>query len=47
MPTFITAPTFIAAAGNRPKTIEEYIGRVNPGASVFPVACCGVSERLE
>ena len=21
--------------------------RLNPGASAFPVACCGVSERLE
>src|SRR6476660_961005 len=29
MPTFISAPTRIEAAGNKPKRIEEYIGRVN------------------
>jgi mannose-6-phosphate isomerase-like protein (cupin superfamily) len=31
MPTLIPAPTVIAAAGNKPKTIEEYAGRVNSG----------------
>ena len=29
MPTFIQAPTRITAAGNLPKLIDEYIGRVN------------------
>jgi mannose-6-phosphate isomerase-like protein (cupin superfamily) len=29
MPTFIPAPTRVEAAGNRPKLIDEYIGRVN------------------
>jgi mannose-6-phosphate isomerase-like protein (cupin superfamily) len=29
MPTLIARPTIIAAAGNQPKTIEEYVGRVN------------------
>ena len=29
MPTRITAPTRVAAVGNKPKEIEEYIGRVN------------------
>jgi mannose-6-phosphate isomerase-like protein (cupin superfamily) len=29
MPTFIPGPTCIHAAGEPPKTIEEYIGRVN------------------
>ncbi|MGE5315724.1 MAG: cupin domain-containing protein [Acidobacteriota bacterium] len=29
MPTYITKPTIIEAAGNLPKIIEEYIGRVN------------------
>jgi quercetin dioxygenase-like cupin family protein len=29
MPTLITQPTRIAAAGNKPKQIEEFIGRVN------------------
>jgi mannose-6-phosphate isomerase-like protein (cupin superfamily) len=38
MPTFIEAPTTIAAAGNKPKTIEEYIGRVNSGTGVVSVA---------
>jgi len=32
MPTLIAAPTRIEAAGNKPKLIDEYIGRVNtPG----------------
>ncbi len=37
MPTLIANPTRIQAAGNKPKLIEEYIGRVNSkttGASV-------------
>jgi mannose-6-phosphate isomerase-like protein (cupin superfamily) len=29
MPTLIPAPTRIEAAGNKPKLIDEYIGRVN------------------
>ena len=29
MPTFIPAPTRVEAAGNKPKVIDEYIGRVN------------------
>jgi len=29
MPTHITTPTRIVAAGNLPKTIDEYVGRVN------------------
>ena len=29
MPTLIPEPTRIAAAGNKPKLIDEYIGRVN------------------
>jgi hypothetical protein len=31
MPRLIAAPTVIAAAGNKPKKIEEYTGRVNSG----------------
>ena len=38
MPTFIHAPTVIAAAGNKPKRIEEYAGRVNSGHSSVSVA---------
>lgn len=29
MPTLVPAPTRIEAAGNKPKIIEEFIGRVN------------------
>jgi mannose-6-phosphate isomerase-like protein (cupin superfamily) len=29
MPTLIPQPTRITAAGNKPKTIDEFIGRVN------------------
>ena len=37
MPTLISAPAKIAAAGSKPKLIEEYVGRVNsktPSVSV-------------
>lgn len=29
MPTLVPAPTVIAAAGNKPKRIEEFVGRVS------------------
>jgi hypothetical protein len=29
MPKLITEPTRIAAAGNKPKQIEEFVGRIN------------------
>jgi len=38
MPTLITRPTVIAAAGNKPKRIEEYAGRVNSGHDAVSVA---------
>jgi mannose-6-phosphate isomerase-like protein (cupin superfamily) len=38
MPTLIPTPTKIAAAGNKPKLIEEYIGRVNSGTPSVSVA---------
>jgi mannose-6-phosphate isomerase-like protein (cupin superfamily) len=38
MPTLIAGPTVIAAAGNKPKTIEEYAGRVNSGHTSVSVA---------
>ena len=38
MPRLIAAPTVIAAAGNKPKRIEEYAGRVNSGHSSVSVA---------
>ena len=38
MPTLIASPTVIAAAGNKPKTIEEFAGRVNSGHATVSVA---------
>jgi mannose-6-phosphate isomerase-like protein (cupin superfamily) len=38
MPELIAAPSVIASAGNKPKVIEEYIGRVNSGHSSLSVA---------
>ncbi|MCG3197236.1 MAG: hypothetical protein GHCLOJNM_01721 [bacterium] len=38
MPTLIAAPTRIEAAGNKPKIIEEYIGRVNSRIEAASVA---------
>jgi mannose-6-phosphate isomerase-like protein (cupin superfamily) len=38
MPTKIEGPSIIEAAGNKPKRIEEYIGRVNSGTAAVSVA---------
>ena len=38
MPRLIEAPTVITAAGNKPKRIEEYAGRVNSGHAAVSVA---------
>jgi mannose-6-phosphate isomerase-like protein (cupin superfamily) len=38
MPTFIAHPAVIQAAGNKPKRIEEYAGRVNSGQANVSVA---------
>lgn len=38
MPRLISKPTVIAAAGNKPKQIEEFTGRVNTGADEVSVA---------
>ena len=38
MPTLIAQPTRIEAAGNKPKIIDEYIGRVNSATSAASVA---------
>jgi ethanolamine utilization protein EutQ len=38
MPTLIPQPTRIQAAGNKPKLIDEYIGRVNSKTSTASVA---------
>ncbi len=38
MPTLISQPTRIEAAGNKPKLIDEYIGRVNSRTSAASIA---------
>jgi mannose-6-phosphate isomerase-like protein (cupin superfamily) len=38
MPTLINSPTRITAAGNKPKLIDEFVGRVNSGESRLSVA---------
>ena len=38
MPRLIPAPTVIAAAGTKPKRIEEFAGRVNSGHAQVSVA---------
>jgi mannose-6-phosphate isomerase-like protein (cupin superfamily) len=38
MPELISSPSIIEAAGNKPKRIEEYAGRVNSGHAFVSVA---------
>ena len=38
MPELIAEPTIIEAAGNKPKIIREYVGRVNSGTGDVSVA---------
>ncbi len=38
MPILIKKPTIVSAAGNKPKVIEEYIGRVNSKTEDLSVA---------
>src|SRR5262245_14301084 len=38
MPKHISSATVIAAAGNKPKRIEEFVGRVNSGTAAVSVA---------
>src|ERR1700722_3357953 len=38
MPTLLAPPTRVEAAGNKPKLIDEYIGRVNSGTEAASVA---------
>jgi mannose-6-phosphate isomerase-like protein (cupin superfamily) len=48
MPSLIPSPSIVKAAGNKPKVIEEFIGRVNSGTSNISIARmkspCGWSE---
>ncbi|HEV7922145.1 MAG TPA: cupin domain-containing protein [Thermoanaerobaculia bacterium] len=38
MPTLIAKPTIVQAAGNKPKIIEEFVGRVNSQTAAVSVA---------
>jgi quercetin dioxygenase-like cupin family protein len=38
MPTLIHAPSIIQAAGNKPKVIEEFIGRANSDTAAVSIA---------
>jgi mannose-6-phosphate isomerase-like protein (cupin superfamily) len=38
MPTLIATPTRIQAAGNKPKLIDEFVGRVNSGHGHLSIA---------
>jgi len=38
MPTHIAKPTVVQAAGNKPKQIEEFIGRVNSKTDALSIA---------
>jgi mannose-6-phosphate isomerase-like protein (cupin superfamily) len=38
MPRFIDSPSIIQAAGNKPKIIEEYVGRVNTHTTDISIA---------
>ena len=38
MPKLVQSPTVIEAAGNKPKRIEELVGRVNTGETMISVA---------
>jgi mannose-6-phosphate isomerase-like protein (cupin superfamily) len=38
MPRLITQPTRIASAGNKPKLIDEFVGRVNSATEALSVA---------
>jgi YgiT-type zinc finger domain-containing protein len=38
MADLITQPRFIMAAGNKPKQIAEYVGRVNSGTEALSIA---------
>ena len=38
MPTLIAAPSIVEAAGNKPKIIREYVGRVNSAENELSIA---------
>jgi ethanolamine utilization protein EutQ len=47
MPTLIANPTRIESAGNKPKIIEEYVGRVNTATTSSSVARMQSPESWE
>jgi len=38
MLTFINTPTVIESVGNKPKRIEEYVGRINSATEALSIA---------
>ncbi len=38
MPRLVDQPTRVVAAGNKPKAIDEFVGRVNSGTSAVSIA---------
>ena len=38
MPQLIATPTRVLAAGNKPKSIDEFVGRVNSGTTELSIA---------
>jgi len=38
VPVLIASPTVIQSAGNKPKRIDEYVGRVNSGTQAVSIA---------
>ena len=38
MPTFLQSPSKIEAAGNKPKIIQEFVGRVNSSTAAVSIA---------
>ena len=38
MPTIIEKPSIVSSAGNKPKVIEEYVGRVNSKTEALSIA---------
>jgi len=47
MPKLITSPTIIEAAGNKPKIIQEFIGRVNSSTQNVSIAKMTSTEGWE
>ena len=45
MAMHIAKPTVIEAAGNKPKLIEEFVGRVNSGTADASIARMRISAR--